>query len=518
MYQEKDSPFECGFHSFLGQNRTQFSISFFIFALLFLLFDLEILLVYPYVVSAYTNGIYGLVIMLIFFLALTLGFAFELGKNALKIDSRQTFTLLDNRSSKVVFLSKGVCLEKFIKIITRIKAIFTMNNLCKVLVIFSVGFICRWFINDIIGINVFKDYTHSISLSFYAFMAFFVVVISELFSGVELKLPSLGLNLPRVNFNLLKPSYLKYNIKGLWSGFDNNKLTLGGNPSSIPFPPPSSSPTSEWGGGGGTGERDNKPIINNNKLPIHKTEGEGSGNPPLGEGKGKRVVSSSAGNPGGGIVGDNGEGSSNRVNIRASQLLPLPDKILAPVVDTSKAVQEGVLDRFVKAYWDGIARGESRSWFERNFPGFVFIQADEGVVLRHFNGKMESIYCLTFREVYFGRGVMDRPADLPGRIAKFKMLHPDRKVPEPWDPILGERDGLPKFSTWPIGKQSITYKVNWRILPSDFKEEIKKDDYDTTRDRRVQVNNLLNPTDGGSVRRLLNPTGSSSYPSSSRTR
>jgi NADH-ubiquinone oxidoreductase chain 3 len=90
-YQEKDSAFECGFHSFLGQNRTQFSISFFIFALLFLLFDLEILLVYPYVVSAYSNGIYGLVIMLVFFLVLTLGFAFELGKNALKIESRQVY-------------------------------------------------------------------------------------------------------------------------------------------------------------------------------------------------------------------------------------------------------------------------------------------------------------------------------------------------------------------------------------------------------------------------------------------
>jgi NADH-ubiquinone oxidoreductase chain 3 len=97
-YQEKNSPFECGFHSFLGQNRTQFSISFFIFALLFLLFDLEILLVYPYVVSAYSNGIYGLMIMLIFFLALTLGFAFELGKNALKIDSIQ-MEVLSNKTS-----------------------------------------------------------------------------------------------------------------------------------------------------------------------------------------------------------------------------------------------------------------------------------------------------------------------------------------------------------------------------------------------------------------------------------
>ena len=44
-YQEKNSAFECGFHSFLGQNRTQFSISFFIFALLFLLF----------ITSAYTR-------------------------------------------------------------------------------------------------------------------------------------------------------------------------------------------------------------------------------------------------------------------------------------------------------------------------------------------------------------------------------------------------------------------------------------------------------------------------------
>ena len=88
-YVEKDSAFECGFHSFLGQSRTQFGISFFIFALLFLLFDLEILLVYPYIVSAYTNGIYGLIIVLFFCLVLTLGFAYELGKSALKIESRQ---------------------------------------------------------------------------------------------------------------------------------------------------------------------------------------------------------------------------------------------------------------------------------------------------------------------------------------------------------------------------------------------------------------------------------------------
>jgi NADH-ubiquinone oxidoreductase chain 3 len=104
-YQEKDSVFECGFHSFLGQNRTQFSISFFIFGLLFLLFDLEILLVYPYSVSSYTNDIYGLVIMMVFFVLLTLGFIFELGKNALTIESRQTFFNSGDLSTPHAFVS-----------------------------------------------------------------------------------------------------------------------------------------------------------------------------------------------------------------------------------------------------------------------------------------------------------------------------------------------------------------------------------------------------------------------------
>ena len=105
-YMEKNSAFECGFSSFLGQNRTQFSISFFIFALLFLLFDLEILLVYPYLVSAYTNGVYGLVVMLMFLLALTLGFAFELGKKALFIDSRQMSNVSKSTNNKSNYISK----------------------------------------------------------------------------------------------------------------------------------------------------------------------------------------------------------------------------------------------------------------------------------------------------------------------------------------------------------------------------------------------------------------------------
>ena len=89
-YQEKYSIFECGFHSFLGQNRTQFGVKFFIFALVYLLLDLEILVIYPFGLSSYENGIYGLIVVLIFIGIITVGFVFELGKNALKIDSRQS--------------------------------------------------------------------------------------------------------------------------------------------------------------------------------------------------------------------------------------------------------------------------------------------------------------------------------------------------------------------------------------------------------------------------------------------
>lgn len=135
-YQEKNGAFECGFTSFLGQNRTQFSISFFIFALLFLLFDLEILLVYPYLVSSYTNESYGLVMLLVFLLALTLGFVFELGKKALSIDSRQT---IENKNtvihmSKAMIVSPQDILSYFISLfeITDIKSLDDITS-CNVI-------------------------------------------------------------------------------------------------------------------------------------------------------------------------------------------------------------------------------------------------------------------------------------------------------------------------------------------------------------------------------------------------
>lgn len=132
-YQEKNSAFECGFHSFLGQNRTQFSISFFIFALLFLLFDLEILLVYPYTVSAYTNELYGLITMLIFFFVLTLGFAFEWGKKALNIDTRQIISVLKKFILTTIIKCHFFLLYLFYLFISFIFIYFTVNVILIIL-------------------------------------------------------------------------------------------------------------------------------------------------------------------------------------------------------------------------------------------------------------------------------------------------------------------------------------------------------------------------------------------------
>lgn len=81
---QKIASFECGFSAF-SQTRSRFSVAFYLVGILFLLFDLEIILIFPYAVSAYNNEAYGLTMVVIFILILTLGFIFEFGKGALKI-------------------------------------------------------------------------------------------------------------------------------------------------------------------------------------------------------------------------------------------------------------------------------------------------------------------------------------------------------------------------------------------------------------------------------------------------
>nr|YP_008475216.1 NADH dehydrogenase subunit 3 [Candida corydali]AGS44545.1 NADH dehydrogenase subunit 3 [Candida corydali] len=84
-YTEKDGPFECGFTSYY-QSRSAFSVAFILVAILFLPFDLEVSSILPYVISAYSNGIYGLVILVLFIAILVIAFIVEVAVQALKLD------------------------------------------------------------------------------------------------------------------------------------------------------------------------------------------------------------------------------------------------------------------------------------------------------------------------------------------------------------------------------------------------------------------------------------------------
>lgn len=86
-YVEKDGPFECGFTSY-QQSRSAFSVAFILVAILFLPFDLEISSILPYVVSAYSNGLYGLSILVIFLFSLVIAFVYEINLGALKLERR----------------------------------------------------------------------------------------------------------------------------------------------------------------------------------------------------------------------------------------------------------------------------------------------------------------------------------------------------------------------------------------------------------------------------------------------
>ena len=84
---EKVLTYECGFSPILGQTRNTFHISFFLIALAFLILDLEILLFFPISVSLTQIGTFGLIIALLFFILLTIGYVIEILAGNLKVSN-----------------------------------------------------------------------------------------------------------------------------------------------------------------------------------------------------------------------------------------------------------------------------------------------------------------------------------------------------------------------------------------------------------------------------------------------
>tara|TARA_B100000949_G_scaffold235239_1_gene257249 strand:+ start:149 stop:505 length:357 start_codon:yes stop_codon:yes gene_type:complete len=80
---EKLSPYECGFEPF-DDARTKFDIRFYLVALLFIIFDLEVAFLFPWAISLKNIGLFGYTSMMIFLIILTIGFIYEWKKGALE--------------------------------------------------------------------------------------------------------------------------------------------------------------------------------------------------------------------------------------------------------------------------------------------------------------------------------------------------------------------------------------------------------------------------------------------------
>ncbi len=81
----KLSPYECGFEAF-EDTRMKFDVRYYLVAILFIIFDLEIAFLFPWAVSLDSVGLFGLVAMGIFLAVLVIGFIYEWKKGALEWD------------------------------------------------------------------------------------------------------------------------------------------------------------------------------------------------------------------------------------------------------------------------------------------------------------------------------------------------------------------------------------------------------------------------------------------------
>lgn len=80
---EKLSPYECGFEAF-EDARMRFDVRYYLVAILFILFDLEIAFLFPWAVVLKEIGVFGFVSMMIFLAILVVGFIYEWMKGALE--------------------------------------------------------------------------------------------------------------------------------------------------------------------------------------------------------------------------------------------------------------------------------------------------------------------------------------------------------------------------------------------------------------------------------------------------
>lgn len=80
---EKNSPYECGFEAF-EDARMKFDVRYYLIAIIFILFDLEIAFLFPWALVFKSLGMYGFIVMSVFLAILIAGFAYIWKKGALE--------------------------------------------------------------------------------------------------------------------------------------------------------------------------------------------------------------------------------------------------------------------------------------------------------------------------------------------------------------------------------------------------------------------------------------------------
>lgn len=80
---EKNSPYECGFEAF-EDARMKFDVRYYLVAILFIIFDLEIAFLFPWAIVFHELGFFGFTAMMIFLAILVVGFIYEWKKGALE--------------------------------------------------------------------------------------------------------------------------------------------------------------------------------------------------------------------------------------------------------------------------------------------------------------------------------------------------------------------------------------------------------------------------------------------------
>ena len=79
----KDSPYECGVEA-VGDARVRFSVKFYMVAISFIIFDLEVAFLFPWAIALREIGLFGFWSMVLFLFILTVGFVYEWKKGALE--------------------------------------------------------------------------------------------------------------------------------------------------------------------------------------------------------------------------------------------------------------------------------------------------------------------------------------------------------------------------------------------------------------------------------------------------